>query len=549
MVLNGAQILVEELIRQGVKTVFGYPGGTIIDIYDELYKNADRIGHVLPAHEQGAAHAADGYARVSGETGVVIATSGPGATNLVTGIANAYLDSVPLVAITGNVAVPLLGRDSFQEVDIVGITQPIVKHSYLVRDVKDLESVLKEAFAIAAEGRKGPVLVDLPKSVQRDRCEYRGDSETYGPAAPVPELREALEVIKKCRRPFIYCGGGVIASRAEQEVLELSKRLGAPVGLSMMGLTALPDSYGLNLGMCGMHGTYASNQAQSEADLMIAAGIRFSDRATGNIEEYTKNCTIIHIDIDEAELGKNVPGIIELCGDAKSTLRRLLEEVAPFENREWVEKAAANRKRDDTQGDRDEFSPRNIIRTVERHVGADTVVATDVGQHQMWVAQHYPFQTPRTLLTSGGLGTMGFGLGAAVGGCIASGRRRTVLFTGDGSFGMNLNEMATAVTQKLPLLIVLFRNGTLGMVRQWQSLFYDRRHSCTTLNRKTDFVRLAEAFGAAGRTVSTLEELQAVFRDGIPDDGPFLIDCRIDIDEMVFPMIPPGGSVKDIQLK
>ncbi len=549
MVLSGAQILVEELVRNGVKTVFGYPGGAVLDIYDELYKNSDRIEHIISAHEQGAAHAADGYSRVTGKPGVVIATSGPGATNLVTGIANAYLDSVPLVAITGNVSVSLLGRDSFQEVDIVGITQPIVKHNFIVRDVNELEYVLAEAFTIATTGRKGPVLVDIAKNAQKDKCEYRGDYKAPKEIKPaLPDLAEALEVIAACKRPYIYCGGGVVSAEAEEEVLELSRRICAPIGLSMMGITAIPKSYELNLGMCGMHGRYGAIMAQADADLMIAVGVRFSDRATGSLEEYTKKCKVIHIDIDEAELGKNVSSIIELCGDAKDILKALLDQIKPARNEEWVAAALSNKCNDDKEIKPEKFTPRNIIRCINKHFTPETVVATDVGQHQMWVAQYYSFEKPRMLLTSGGLGTMGYGMGAAIGGCVGSGKKRTILFTGDGSFGMNLNEMATAVSQRAPLLIILLNNGVLGMVRQWQTMFYKEHYSSTTLARKTDFVALARAFGADGRTVSSMTELCDTLGKDLPEDGPFILDCRIDMDEMVLPMIPPGGSVKDIYL-
>lgn len=545
MILSGAQILMEELVRHGVDTVFGYPGGAVLDIYDELLKNADRIKHVITAHEQGAAHAADGYARVSGKPGVVIATSGPGATNLVTGIANAYLDSVPMVAITGNVAVPLLGRDSFQEVDIVGITQPVVKHSYSVREAKDLEFIISEAFAIATSGRKGPVLIDISKTAQREKCAY-GGGHVFPAERPkeLPALGEALAAIKAAKRPYIYCGGGVLAAKAEKELIALSEKISAPIALSMMGLTAIPKSYELNLGVCGMHGKYAANIAQSEADLMIAVGVRFSDRATGNVREYVKNCTVIHIDIDEAELGKNIPSIIDLCGDAKEILGALLDNTAPFRNEEWLRKVLDNKARDDSNGDSTAFTPQNIIRFAQSRFSDDTVVATDVGQHQMWVMQHYGFEKSGKLLTSGGLGTMGFGLGAAIGGCIAS-KKRTVLFTGDGSFGMNLNEMATAVSQNLPLVIFIINNGVLGMVRQWQTMFYDHRYASTTLARKTDFPKLAEAFGATGRAVCSMEELQKAFDEGFPD-GPLILDCRTDMDEKVFPMIPPQGSVSQI---
>lgn len=549
MYISGAQILVEELVRHGVKTVFGYPGGAVLDIYDELYKNSDRIEHIITAHEQGAAHAADGYARVTGRAGVVIATSGPGATNLVTGIANAYLDSVPLVAITGNVAVPLLGRDSFQEVDIVGITQPVVKHNYIVRDVSELEFILTEAFAIATSGRMGPVLIDISKTAQKDKCEYKGDCVVeIEENNTMPQLDEAIRAILDSSRPYIYCGGGVLAANAQEEVLALSKKLSAPISLSMMGISAIPGDYELNLGMCGMHGKYAASFAQSEADLMIAVGVRFSDRATGNIAEYTKNCKVIHIDIDDAELGKNVPSIIDLCGDAKQTLSRLIQAIEPSRNDDWVQMVLRSKKADDEITDGESFTPRNVIRHVNQSVSGDTVIATDVGQHQIWVMQFYGFSKPRTLLTSGGLGTMGYGMGAAIGGCIASDRKKTVLFTGDGSFGMNLNELATAVSQRTPLIIVLFNNGVLGMVRQWQRSFYDERFSSTTLKRQTDYVKIAQAFGADGKTVRTMDELRAVFEKGFPSDTPFLIDCRIDRDEKVLPMIPSGGSFRDIQL-
>ena len=549
MILSGAEILAEELVRHNVKTVFGYPGGAVLDIYDALYKNADRIEHIITAHEQGAAHAADGYARITGEPGVVIATSGPGATNLVTGIANAYLDSVPMVAITGNVAVSLIGKDSFQEVDIVGITQPIVKHNYIVRDVRELESVLSEAFEIASTGRKGPVLVDIPKSVQQDKCEYRGNCiPALSSQNNSPDISEALQAISRSKKPFIYCGGGVVAARAGNELVALSEKLSAPIGLSMMGLSAVPNSYELNLGMCGMHGKYAATMAQSEADLMIAVGVRFSDRATGSLSEYTKNCTVIHIDIDEAELGKNVSSIIELCGNAKKILTMLCDSIPKTRNDDWVKAVMANKAKDEEKGDEEAFSPRNIIRCVNLGSDKDIVVATDVGQHQMWVMQSYSFEKPGTLLTSGGLGTMGFGLGAAIGGCVASDRKRTVLFTGDGCFGMNSNELATAVSQKLPLLIVLFNNGVLGMVRQWQSMFYGERFSSTTLRRKTDFVALAKAYGADGRVIGSMDELRESFKEGFPEDMPYVLDCRIGKDEKVFPMIPPGGSVRDIRI-
>jgi len=551
MILNGAEIIIEELVAQGVDTVFGYPGGFVIHIYDELYKNSHRINHVLSAHEQGATHAADGYTRVSGRSGVVIATSGPGATNLVTGIANAYLDSAPVVFITGNVPVPMLGRDAFQEIDIASVTQPIVKHNYVVRDIKDLQYTLKEAFLIAQSGRKGPVLVDIPRSVQIDSFEYDPDLKVSIACASkktrnIDALDEALAAIGESKRPYIYCGGGVTASGTGALVLELSQKLGAPVGLSMMGIGAIPDSYELNLGMCGMHGRYASTVAQSEADLVVALGVRFSDRATGNTKEYSKNCTILHVDIDAAEIGKNVGPQISLCGDLGEILPMLVGKVDARARGEWQARVRELKSIGSApQGD--SFTPRAVINCVNSYFDDDTAVATDVGQHQMWTAQHYRFEKPRRLVTSGGLGAMGFGLGAAIGACMANGRKRTVLFTSEGSFGMNLTELATAVTQNLPILVVLLNNGVLGMVRQWQTLFFGERHSQTTLERKTDFPALARAFGAQGFSAGSLDELNAAMKS-LPD-GPCLIDCRIDMDEKVFPMIPPGGSAKDIITK
>ena len=543
---SGAAIVIEALCRNGANTVFGYPGGAVLPIYDELYKNTHRINHVLCAHEQNAAHAADGFARTSGKVGVVIATSGPGATNLVTGIANAYLDSVPLVAITGNVAVPLLGRDSFQEVDITGITQEIVKHNFAVGDVKDLNGILDAAFKIASSGRPGPVLVDIPKSVQTDLCEENEytSQELFFNTLPEMDLTETLRLFNTAKRPLIYAGGGVVASGASEELLTLAKRISAPVAFSMMGLTALPASEPLNLGMCGMHGTESSAKMFSACDLVIALGVRFSDRATGNTTKYKEGKKIIHVDIDHAEINKNTATDVELCGDVKDVLRQLLQKLPTVEHPEWMEQCAEAKKLD-FHPMNDSLVPSNLLRTVAAYCTPDTVIATDVGQHQMWTMQYFPFQKPRTLLTSGGLGTMGFGLGAAIGGCIANHRKRTVLFTGDGSFGMCLQELATAVSQNLPLLIVIFNNGVLGMVRQWQTMFYEKHYSHTTLNRKTDFVALAKAFGADGRKVTTLDGLTAALQNLAPD-VPTVLDCQLDMDEFVLPMIPPGGSVKDL---
>ncbi|MCI8454063.1 MAG: biosynthetic-type acetolactate synthase large subunit [Lachnospiraceae bacterium] len=549
MKMSGSRILVEELIRQGVEVIFGYPGGAVLNIYDELYLASGRIRHVLSAHEQGAAHAADGYARASGKTGVVLATSGPGATNLVTGIANAYLDSVPMVAITGNVAVENLGKDSFQEVDIVGITQPIVKHNFMVRDVRKLQQTIIEAFEIANTGRKGPVLIDIPKNVQIEECEYvenlRVPSVMKKQETCLNGLSQYLDMVKKAKRPFIYAGGGVLASGAEKEVLGLARRINAPIGLSMMGLTSVPASDPLNVGMCGMHGKYASIKAQSECDFLLAVGVRFSDRATGDLEEYTKKCMTVHIDIDRAEIGKNVNPDVSMWGDVKQILGELLKVTPKCPHPEWLSQVEEY-KNAAVLPPAKEFGPQTILEEVHRHTDSDTVVATDVGQHQMWTMQYFSFEKPKRLLTSGGLGTMGYGLGAAIGGCIANGRKRTVLITGDGSFGMNLNELATAVSQELPLTIILMNNDVLGMVRQWQTIFYDCHYSNTVLDRATDFPALAEAFGARGFAAYTITDLQNALAAADKAVGPVLIDCHIDMDEKVLPMIPPGRSARDM---
>ena len=549
MILSGAETVIEELIRNGVDIVFGYPGGYVINIYDELYKNSDRITHILSAHEQGSAHAADAYARVTGRTSAVIATSGPGATNLITGIANAYLDSVPVVFITGNVPVPMLGQDSFQEIDILGVTLPVVKHSYVVRDIRQLQRTLREAFLIAGSGRKGPVLVDIPKCVQLDSCEYESGlkipvSGSLKQRRDLSGLGDALTAIEKSERPYIYCGGGVAVADSGAGAVELSKKIGAPVGTSMMGIGSVPYSYELNLGMSGMHGRYASTVAMSEADLIIALGTRFSDRATGSIHEFAKTAAILHVDIDAAEISKNITADVSLCGDVSEILPMLIAGSPDRRNKNWLDRIMALKAEDSSPGD-GSFTPRNIVEHVNSRYDDDTVVTTDVGQHQMWVAQYYRFEKPRKLITSGGLGAMGFGLGAAVGASIARGRQRTVLFTSDGSFGMNLTELATAVTQKLPITIILLNNGVLGMVRQMQTLFFEERYSQTTIGRKTDFPALARAFGADGETATSLQELDDHL-ERTPDNGPYLIDCRIGSDEKVFPMIPAGGTIRDM---
>ena len=549
MMMNGARILVEELIRQGVEVIFGYPGGSVLNIYDELYLASDRIRHVLSAHEQGAAHAADGYARASGKTGVVLATSGPGATNLVTGIANAYLDSVPMVAITGNVAVENLGKDSFQEVDIVGVTQPVVKHNYMVRDVKDLQKTIIEAFEIANSGRKGPVLIDIPKNVQI--AEYEYDPKLTVPSVVKKRssdnrerIQQVVQMIKKAERPLIYAGGGVLSSGAEKEVLELSKRLDAPVSLSMMGITAVPWSYPLNLGMCGMHGKFASIKAQSECDLMLAVGVRFSDRATGDLEEYTKKCMTVHIDIDRAEIGKNVNPDVSMWGDVKEILTELLEAVPQCSHPQWAAQVEEYKNAEVLPKPK-EFGPRAIIEEVNRHCSPDTIVATDVGQHQMWAMQFYHYEKPRVLLTSGGLGTMGYGLGAAIGAQNANPGKQVVNIAGDGCFRMNMNEIMTAVRQQLPLIQIVVNNSVLGMVHQWQQLFYGGRYSNTVFGDGVDFVKIAEGMGASGIRVTTQEEFADAFAKALEMKTPVLIDCIVGSNDNVWPMVAPGAAISD----
>ncbi len=556
MVLSGAGIVVETLIEQGTDVVFGYPGGQVIDLYDALYLRSDRIKHILTAHEQGASHAADGYARVSGKVGVVIATSGPGATNLVTGIATAYLDSIPLVAITGNVPNSLIGRDSFQEVDITGITLPITKHNFFVKSVDQLADTIRQAFVIAKSGRPGPVLVDIPKDVQQACCEYVVSSvvdSTSIRKAKDEKIAKAADMIRASQRPYIYFGGGAVTADISKEIIALADRIDAPIGCTMMGLSVVPNDHPRFLGMEGMHGHYASSVGQDEADLIITIGARFSDRATGNVAKYARNAKIIHLDADGAELNKNVNVDLSAECDIKDALERLIAIVDEKKNDEWMQRIAQLRKMEEEQfmevTPMDVLTPYALIREVAKHTAPDTPIATDVGQHQMWVAQYYPFETPRTLVTSGGLGTMGYGLGAAIGAAIASGKK-TVLFTGDGSFGMNLNEMATLAANQIPVVIVLLNNGVLGMVRQWQTLFFDKHYSNTMLtDRKTDFVKLAEAFGLQGFRVTELSELSETVAQAFAVDGPVLIDCAIDKDAFVLPMLPPGGCIEQIIVK
>ena len=550
MKLSGSDILVRALIEQGVDVVFGYPGGQVINIYDSLYKYQSELKHVLTAHEQGASHAADGYARSTGKVGVCIATSGPGATNLVTGIATAYLDSVPLVAITGNVPNTTIGTDGFQEVDITGVTLPITKHNYFVGSVEELADTIRAAFRLAKSGRPGPVLIDVPKDVQTAQFDYEPQPAVQkGEMLPAKEIRiqQAAEVINASQRPFIYFGGGLISSEAQDELLQMAETIDAPIGCSLMGISAIPTDYPRFLGMQGMHGHYASSVAMHHADCIIALGCRFNDRVTGNRAKFAVGAKIVHIDIDGAELGKTVSPAQGLRGDVKKTLQKLLPLLNKTPHPEWQAQIAALVEEEEAGLDsRPGMTPRNVITTLNRHLGENTPVATDVGQHQMWAAQYVNMKTARRFLTSGGLGTMGFGMGAAIGAAMATGER-TVLITGDGSFGMNLNEMATAVANHVPLVVLLLNNGVLGMVRQWQTLFFDKHYSNTNLDaRQTDFVKLAQAFGAEASRALNLEQLEQALNQAFACDGPYLIDCAIDADEFVLPMLPPGGSMDDI---
>lgn len=563
MKLNGAAILIECLIEQGVGTVFGFPGGAVLPIYDELYKRQDRIHHVLTAHEQHAGHAADGYARASGKTGVCIATSGPGATNLVTPIATAYMDSTPIVFITGNVPQSLMGTDSFQEADISGMTMPVTKHNYLVTRVDKLADIVREAFYIASSGRPGPVLIDIPKDVQIAETEYEPASgaqlipklsmkhptaqlrpegealERYKVKA-APRLEQAAKLIAEAQKPLIYCGGGVILSGAESELLAFADRVDAPVVSTLMGLGAVPADNPRMLGMLGMHGTHAANIAMQRCDLLIAVGVRFSDRALGNAATFAAQAKVLHIDIDRAEINKNVSTTLHITGDSRVVLDLLLPRVEQKDNTQWMQQARS--MMEEYLSD-ELFEPRKILRQMAA-IAPEITVATDVGQHQMWTAQHFPFLHPRQLITSGGLGTMGFGLGAAMGAAASDPQGKPVaLITGDGSFRMNLTELSTIGYYNIPVIVVIFNNGTLGMVRQWQTLFFGHRYSQTTLDRGPDFMKLAEAYGLSGTRVDTVEAFAAAFKTAVEKREPCIIECMLDIDEMVAPMVAPGSPI------
>ena len=551
MVKNGAEILIDALVEQGVDTIFGYPGGAVLNIYDALYKNSDRIRHILTAHEQGAAHAADGYARATGKVGVCLATSGPGATNLVTGIATAYMDSIPMVAITGNVGTSLIGRDSFQEVYIAGITMPITKHNFVVRDVEDLADTVRDAFRIAASGRPGPVLIDIPKDITAAKCEFipKGKveiNETY--EISDEELQTVADMIAASERPMIYYGGGVETSDAGDMLLQLQRKADIPSAHTMMAIGCIPDTEPLSLGMIGMHGTVSADWAVERSDLLICIGARFSDRVATNTGHFAPGARIIHVDIDAAEINKNIDTTYSVVSDAKTFLEKVLPYVKENKHTAWLAQIAEWRQKLDYRAKDDEsvIHPHQLLRTVAEETPEDTIIATDVGQHQLWSAQYNGRRHPRQFLTSGGLGTMGFGYGAAIGAQTAFPGRTVVHITGDGSFHMNLNEICTAVSYRLPIITVIMNNRVLGNVRQWQTMFYGSRYSQTDPHRKTDYVKLADAFGAVGYRASNIAELREALRKAQQSDGPVLIDCQIDKDERVLPMIPAGGTIDDL---
>ena len=549
MQLTGAEIIVECLKEQGVDTVFGYPGGAILNVYDALYEYKDQITHVLTSHEQGASHAADGYARATGKVGVCLATSGPGATNLVTGIATAYMDSVPMVAITCNVGTPLLGKDSFQEVDITGIVMPITKHSFIVKDITTLADTVRRAFYIAKSGRPGPVLVDVTKDVTGAKYEYNACT----PAAITPkvdtikdkDIETAVQMIKDAKKPFIFTGGGTIISEASKEVTELAHKIDAPVCDSLMGKGGFSGEDPFYTGMLGMHGTKASNLGVSECDLLIVLGARFSDRVTGNTKTFAKNAKILQIDVDAAEINKNIIVDASIVGDEKEVLKRILKELPEMKHPEWTAHISELKEKYPLRYDHSQLTGPYIIEKLYELTKGDAIITTEVGQNQMWAAQYFKYKEPRTFLSSGGLGTMGYGLGAAIGAKMGRPDKTVVNIAGDGCFRMNMNEIATAARYNIPIIQVVFNNHVLGMVRQWQNLFYGKRYSQTVLNDSVDYVKIAEAMGAKAYRVTQKEELASVLKEAISLNIPVVIDCQIGCDDKVFPMVSPGAPIAD----
>ena len=548
MQLNGSQIIIECLKEQGVDTVFGYPGGAILNVYDAIYQQSD-IKHVLTSHEQGASHAADGYARSTGKVGVCFATSGPGATNLVTGIATAYMDSVPMVAITCNVTLPLLGKDSFQENDIAGITTPITKHNFIVKDVENLADPIRRAFQIARKGRPGPVLVDIPKDVTAAKCEYKAKPvelpARVSHTIKDEDIEKALYRISKAKKPFIFVGGGAVISEASEELRKFVELVDAPVCDTLMGKGAFDGTDDRYTGMLGMHGTKTSNLGVSECDLLIAIGSRFSDRVLGNPKKFARHAKILHIDVDPAEINKNIVADASIIGDVKEVLSRLNEKLPQYQHAEWMEYIQKMQERFPLAYNKEGLSGPFVIEKIYEMVHGDAIMVTEVGQHQMWAAQYYKYKSPRSLISSGGLGTMGYGLGAAIGAQMANPDKQVVNIAGDGCFRMNMNELATASRNNLPLIEVIINNHVLGMVRQWQTLFYDQHYSATILDDGVDFVKVAEALGCEARRVTSQEEFEATFAEALECKKPFVIDCIIDSDDKVWPMVAPGAPINE----
>ena len=549
MKLNGSEIIVECLKEQNVDTIFGYPGGAILNVYDALYKHSDEITHILTSHEQGASHAADGYARATGKVGVCFATSGPGATNLVTGIATAYMDSIPVVAITCNVTVPLLGKDSFQEIDIAGVTMPITKHNFIVKDVTKLADVIRAAFRIAKEGRPGPVLIDVTKDVTAAECDYIKETpktiERQTDTIKEEDVERAVEMIKASKRPYVFVGGGVIASDASDELARFVKKIDAPVADSLMGKGAFDGTDPHYTGMLGMHGTKTSNFGVSECDLLIAIGARFSDRVTGNANKFAKNAKILHFDIDAAEINKNIHSDASVVGDALEILKRVNAKLEQQDRHEWLEHIHDYEKQYPMAYRKDCLNGPLIMEKIYELTKGEAIISTDVGRHQMWAAQHYKYKKPRTLLTSGGLGTMGYGLGAAIGAKVGCKDKTVINIAGDGCFRMNMNEVATATRYNIPVIEIIFNNHVLGMVRQWQDLFYGKRYSATVLDDCVDFVKVSEGMGAKGYRVQTIEEFEAALKDAMALNIPCVIDCLIDREDKVFPMVSPGAAISE----
>ena len=549
MQLTGAEIVIECLKEQGVDTVFGYPGGAILNVYDALYKHSDEICHILTSHEQGAAHAADGYARATGKVGVCLATSGPGATNLVTGIATAYMDSIPVVAITCNVGVSLLGKDSFQEIDIAGITMPITKHNYIVKDVDKLADTIRKAFLIARTGRPGPVLIDIPKDVTANLSEYQkveiDVTDIQRKKIDEDEIETAVKMIRRAKKPYIFVGGGAVLSGASESLIEFAHKIDAPVADSLMGKGAFPGTDELYSGMLGMHGTKASNFGVSQCDLLVVVGARFSDRVTGNAKKFAHHAKILQIDIDPAEIDKNILTDASVTGDIKEVLIILNEKVEQQSHEEWKQQIEEYKEKHPLTYHPEGLTGPYIVEEIYRQTNGDAIITTEVGQHQMWAAQFYKYTKPRTFLTSGGLGTMGYGLGASLGAKMGMPDKTVVNVAGDGCFRMNMNEIATAARYNIPIIQVVVNNHVLGMVRQWQTLFYEKRYSATVLNDAVDFVKLAEAMGAVGIRAATREEFQKAFQEALAMGRPVVIDCQIDSDEKVWPMVAPGAAISE----